>query len=104
MFFTNFSEVIGEVPMKMFRILALVFVLAVSVTACRKSEIRPHKCGGAEKTEQTETAPVNGRVGTSSIYQDESVETGEYMVNDIVGSGDDDRDGGDKKAKAGAGR
>lgn len=89
--------------MKFIRIFSVFLLLAFVFVSCEKSDIRPMNCGTHETTEvKTNTTndqqpqQVNGRVMGAA---DETTPA-EPEIDDIVGSGDDDRDGGDKKAKA----
>jgi hypothetical protein len=86
--------------MKTIKIIALVFVLALSVTNCAKSKAKP-RCSH-EKEQQTQnntTSTPTGRISSSSMEENQ-VDLGQDDPKFIVGSGDDDRDGGDKKPKA----
>ena len=75
------------------KILKLVFVLLVSTIAivgCKKSECKPASSQGTVNTEGNSNE-ITGKINVVSIDGDKGTT--------IVGSGDDDRDGGDKKAK-----
>ena len=85
--------------MKKLRIFLIILVPVFGLVSCQKTDIVPKSCGTVTTEQPAETAPVNGRlksVTTSSVTISEQ----EPIIDEIVGSGDDDRDGGDKKAKA----
>ncbi len=86
--------------MKTIKIFFVILVPVLGLFSCQKSDIVPKTCGTVSTAEQpAESAPVNGRlkqVTTSTVTIGEK----QPEIDEIVGSGDDDRDGGDKKAKA----
>ena len=87
--------------MKSIKILFTVILSVVIFTACQKSDKKPAACG-FEKSGQTETS-INtqpaGRMQGSALSEGGTTKEN-FVPAEIVGSGDDDRDGGDKKAKA----
>ena len=87
--------------MKTTKIFALVFVLALMASSCAKSKVKP-RCSHEKEQETETTNTASSRISSASAENDQ-LDTGEdnFTIFDIVGSGDDDRDGGDKKAKAG---
>jgi hypothetical protein len=77
------------------KILKLAFILLIStivIAGCQKSNCNPagHK-GTANTEENSNNNEINGKIRVISIDGDKGTT--------VVGSGDDDRDGGDKKAK-----
>lgn len=81
--------------MKILKILLILLVPAFGIVSCEKSDLKPG-CGNAhnkqeQKNDNTAPTQVNSRL---AVGIEESIES-----TDVVGSGDDDRDGGDKKTK-----
>lgn len=86
--------------MKIFKLLFILLIPAMSIVGCRKSDAKP--CS------HTAAAPANSQPSGMTVNSDESGETtsapnyrgrGIGSNEEIYGSGDDDRDGGDKKLK-----
>ena len=75
--------------MKILKILLILLVPAIGIVGCRKSECNPK----ATTTKQTDSGS-----NTVGARETEITDQGN-QGGDVVGSGDDDRDGGDKKAK-----
>lgn len=80
--------------MKILRVILILLVPAMGIVGCQKSDVTPKKC--SEKPEAgSYTAPESTGLAT-----DGSVSGGPTGPStDIYGTGDDDRDGGDKKTK-----
>ena len=81
--------------MKFLKIIVIVLVSAIGFVACEKSECKPkeRECGGTnENTTVNKTNKGNTDNSNTSVNKTPS-------NLEIVGSGDDDRDGGDKKKK-----
>lgn len=81
--------------MKILKVILILLVPAMGIVGCQKSAIEPKKC--SEHPESgSYTAPESTGLAT-----DVSTVSGESggPSTDIYGSGDDDRDGGDKKTK-----
>jgi hypothetical protein len=111
--------------MKILRHLVLFAFAAFIVVSCRKSDISPRKCGGNSDSKQTETTTntpsdltqssgnaTNNESARSSVTDDgltpltpeESTFTDDNSDSvteptDVSGSGDDDRDGGERKKR-----
>ena len=82
-------------PMKALKTFFIFVLPLVVFVACEKSDIKPRVCGDdTPVTQPADEAPVNGRMKASDNGLSDP------GTGDIVGGGDDDRDGGDKK-KAG---
>ena len=81
--------------MKALKIFLLVLIVGFGVAACEKSTIKP-----CTVSEQQSNATVSDQQVNARIKNPTNNGTGDPQTNEIVGSGDDDRDGGDKK-KAG---
>ena len=86
--------------MKSIRIFFVVALVVFAFVACEKSAIKPSSCSHASSQPETPAAdqPINGRVRTSAVTPTVIVNTN-TTPDQIVGGGDDDRDGGDKKPK-----
>lgn len=89
--------------MRILKILLILLVPALGFVSCKKSELKP--CNHAPAAAQTnsgntttsDVVPVNSRLMSPS-NADITVTDGNGGT-DVLGSGDDDRDGGDKKKK-----
>jgi hypothetical protein len=77
--------------MKILKICLLLLLPAIGVVGCKKSDHRPGSCSD-HSSKQTNNETVNAKLIISS---DEVID----ISTPVVGSGDDDRDGGDKKQK-----
>jgi len=78
--------------MKILKILLILLVPALGIVGCQKSDTRPCSNHSAEKTESTDNTAVSSKFTLSEQAE-------EVGSTPVVGSGDDDRDGGDKKPK-----
>jgi hypothetical protein len=81
--------------MKILKIVLVLLIPALGFVGCQKSEMKP-RCGNhstSESTNKSDDAQASGKFGDLIVEE----ETG----GTIVGSGDDDRDGGDKPKKGG---
>jgi len=104
--------------MKILRNLVILVFAAFIVASCEKSHVTPHNCGG-DKSQAQEPAATpanstqaesNGVIsGRSSIITDGEETTqkdgsrfngnGNDGSTEVSGSGDDDRDGGERRRK-----
>lgn len=85
--------------MRVLKIFLVALISSLAFVACDKTNVTP--CN-KEKHEQTKSdnneASTPAARSTESIGEDEGDDNGDNGVT-IVGSGDDDRNGGDKKQK-----
>lgn len=84
--------------MKVLKISIVAFVLITGMTGCKKSEIKPSNC----TSNPTSTAVTNNDSESGMYYGREVVsdeENNDPGTTNIYGSGDDDRNGGDKTRK-----
>jgi hypothetical protein len=89
--------------MKNLKALVISLFVVFAFASCEKSDVKP-KC--SHSSSSTEQQPSNGDQNVSGRLRSSSPTTGTTLSNngninpnDIVGGGDDDRDGGDKKPK-----
>jgi len=75
--------------MKFLKFILILLIPAMGLVSCHKSDAKPG-CGN-NNSQNTEETNVGAR------FADPDMQTKE--TPQIVGSGDDDRDGGDKKQK-----
>lgn len=75
--------------MKFLKIALIVLLPAMGIVGCKKSGTKP-ECS-SNKSKQTENTEVGSRFG--------DIPDEEGSPATLVGSGDDDRDGGDKRQK-----
>jgi hypothetical protein len=84
--------------MKILKILFILLVPALLIVSCRKSDVKPdgskHECNKSSSTQSSD--PNNNNVGQAA-GRGTSVDETEPEFGNIVGAGDDDRDGGDRK-------
>lgn len=80
--------------MRFLKIVLVLLIPAMGFVACEKANTRP--CSEKSSTSQSGTSDVNGKV-VAGVYVDDNASGSNGTT--IVGSGDDDRDGGDKKKK-----
>lgn len=80
--------------MKILKILLILLVPAIGLIGCKKSDVKPNECGTKASTENSQGSKLN----TNTILVGDDT----YQSTDVVGSGDDDRDGGDKPKKIGS--
>jgi hypothetical protein len=100
--------------MKILKILLIVLVPAFGVVSCQKSDIKPRNCQDHEDSapavasKNAASSDVNTEDDSSDQTYDHSAKKvggvvvdspGSESGTEIIGSGDDDRDGGDKKKK-----
>ena len=84
--------------MKILKILLVLLVPAFGFVSCEKSGLKPG-CGNHSKSDSnsdSNTNDVSGKYGKLITNEGNNDNGGS-----IVGSGDDDRDGGDKPKKVG---
>lgn len=82
--------------MRYLKILLVLLIPAMGFVACEKANTRP--CSEKPSNTQSGNSDVSGKV-VSGVYIDDNATSGNGNGTTIVGSGDDDRDGGDKKKK-----
>jgi hypothetical protein len=88
--------------MKILKILLILLVPAIGIVGCRKSELKP-KCDHDNRS----SAPAANKPADSNVSNDANIGArgmaptvgDDNNGSPIIGSGDDDRDGGDKKHK-----
>ncbi|MBA3681165.1 MAG: hypothetical protein H0W73_08370 [Bacteroidetes bacterium] len=77
------------------KILLILLVPAIGFVGCKKSGVTPHNnCATETSTENTQGNKLNPNTIQNGDHS--------YQSTDIVGSGDDDRDGGDKPKRIGS--
>jgi hypothetical protein len=94
--------------MKILKIFVILLMPAIGFVGCKKSDIKPvnpastpaatvaaPENSNTNTTEEVYTDETNARVGDN----DETVLEEEGDITGVVASGDEDRDGGDKKHK-----
>jgi hypothetical protein len=82
--------------MKILKILLILLIPALGIVGCKKSETKP-KCTAAGTVKNSDNSNSNVAAGRS---EGASVgDSGTPVDSPIIGAGDDDRDGGDKKHK-----
>jgi len=96
MFMLTFNEVTRRFQMKFLKILLILLVPALGIVGCHKSDTKPSSCSSSSNKESEQKLTDNGQ--SAGRYGDMS-EDDETGSDPIVGSGEDDRDGGDKKKK-----
>ena len=85
--------------MKILRILFILLIPAFGFVGCQKSDVKP-SCQHEDKSSQASDDNSQGNVGSRTVNMNGDFESGDDEEStDIIGSGDDDRDGGDKKKK-----
>jgi hypothetical protein len=102
-FFAIFIEVLVT-PMKNLRVLFIIAFVVFVFASCEKSETKPKCSHSSSTTEQQPTTGdqnVSGRIKSSASTSGTPVVTETPNPLDIVGGGDDDRDGGDRKKTVG---
>jgi hypothetical protein len=78
--------------MKILKLVSVLLVSTIAIVGCKKSESKPACSQGKVNNEDNSNGnEITGKITVISIDGDKGTT--------IVGSGDDDRDGGDKKAK-----
>jgi hypothetical protein len=82
--------------MKILKILLIILVPAIGIVSCKKSNVAPRDCATKNSASSTDSQ--------SSRFNSNVTLTGDddYQSTDVVGSGDDDRDGGDRPKKVGS--
>jgi PBP1b-binding outer membrane lipoprotein LpoB len=110
--------------MKILKHLVIFAFAAFIVVSCKKSDITPHKCGEKSQSQTTQTTPPadiiqpaentpsSNESGRSSVIEGTVLEVTPFTVEvptnginpvsdptDVSGSGDDDRDGGERKKR-----
>jgi hypothetical protein len=93
--------------MKILKIVVILLMPAIGFVACKKSDIKPVNPASAPAA--AVAAPENVNTNTTEVYteetnarvgdSEETVLEEEGNITGVVASGDDDRDGGDKKHK-----
>lgn len=81
--------------MKILRILLIILVPAMGIVSCRKADVKPatHDSNCSSQTTTNSSSNVAGREAIVDQEQPAGQPT------DIYGSGDDDRNGGEKRKK-----
>lgn len=83
--------------MKILKIVLVILLPALGIVSCQKSGLKPRGCS-EHSTEQKESNSISDDKSSGDrIIMGEAIEEGQST--DVIGSGDDDRDGGDKKTK-----
>ena len=80
--------------MKIFKIIVLVLITSMCTVSCKKSACKPHTNATATSStsaSEQSPAPIGRSISPNAVIEDN--------VSDLVSSGDEDRDGGDKKKK-----
>jgi hypothetical protein len=80
--------------MKFLKIVMIVLISSIGFVACEKHECKPEGKDDAKETNTTVNKTNKGNTNNSNSSINRTSTNLE-----IVGSGDDDRDGGDKKKK-----
>jgi hypothetical protein len=90
--------------MKILKIFLILLVPAFGFVGCQKSNMKP-SCQGHETNAPEAASKASDDNGSNdnqpqsrNASPEENVD-GDENTTDIIGSGDDDRDGGDKKKK-----
>lgn len=89
--------------MKILKALLVILIPAFALVSCEKSQIKP-SCSHEATTPATDNSASDagktqtGSKGNKGITTEDAGNDGNGSTS-IVGSGDDDRDGGDKKKK-----
>jgi len=76
--------------MKILKTILILLVPVMGLLSCEKTTCKPNEPASTSNSSNTSNGDVSGKFG-------ESASNG--GTTDLVGSGDDDRDGGDKKPK-----
>jgi len=85
--------------MKILRIILILLIPAFGFVGCQKSDIKP-SCQHEDKSSKESDDNSQNNVGSRTVNSTGDFESGDDEGStDIIGSGDDDRDGGDKKKK-----
>jgi hypothetical protein len=91
--------------MKILRILLIILVPAMGIVGCRKSNTRPASQNGGCQSHQNSTAnPPTDNSSNSNMAAGRGTATDDQLdptqsSTEIYGSGDDDRNGGEKRKK-----
>ena len=107
--------------MKILRNLIILVFASFVVTSCEKSTTQPRKCGNESQSQEQTNATQSGMIQSSdnivntnnesarsSVVIEEEASTtynanvsgnGDPQSGDVSGSGDDDRDGGERRRK-----
>lgn len=83
--------------MKILKILLVLLIPALGFVSCEKSGMKPSCPASSSQTPASDSNKNN--VGAKSASFDELSNGSSGSGTEIVGTGDDDRDGGDKKTK-----
>ncbi|HOZ87240.1 MAG TPA: hypothetical protein PL029_05750 [Bacteroidia bacterium] len=101
--------------MKILKVILILLVPALGIVSCAKSDRKPRSCSEhktEDKTAAKTTASDDKLISDEQISDNQTtdIQTAARGMNSplltedentsLVGSGDDDRDGGDKKKKA----
>jgi hypothetical protein len=79
--------------MKIFKVLTIILIASIGFVACEKRSCEPND---TNKNEATKTANRTSKGNTDDSNTSVNINSSNL---EIVGSGDDDRDGGDKKKR-----
>lgn len=85
--------------MKILKILFIILVPALGIVGCQKSDVKPDcpKHTESNSTVNNNSESANTNVGARGVNV--SIDGEEEDGSTVVGSGDGDRDGGDRKKK-----
>jgi hypothetical protein len=83
--------------MKILKILFILLVPALGIVGCQKSDIKPDCPNHSESS--SKTTNTDESAGSTVGARSANVSFEDEEGTSVVGSGDDDRDGGDKKKK-----
>ncbi len=89
-----FIQISRRLKMKILKILLILLVPAIGIVGCKKSDTKPecsHSSNKGTDSNAVDNSAAAGRFG--------DISEGDTNSEPIVGSGEDDRDGGDKKKK-----
>ncbi len=86
--------------MKILKITSVVLFFALIATSCMKSKVKP--CTRGEHKQETVSDTNTDEAEAKSSERTTAVQPGKIVY--VVSSGDDDRDGGDKKQRKSTGK
>ena len=90
--------------MKILKIVLIVLVPTLILVGCEKSHIKPGGCTRGEDSVKATTVEAEKDAPTTAGKSSKDVKEDNEDPEDIIGSGDDDREGGDKKQKKNGGK
>lgn len=86
---------ISQLQMKILKIFIVILIPALGIVGCRKSDCKPH---GTSSNTTTTASPEGSQVIAGRSISPNAV-VKDDKSNELVSSGDEDRDGGDKRKK-----